>query len=623
MCAGSVTLPGITFKQGELYKIAPGELIFQDRTFQWHEPPQIGNGVALRTGLNLDVPVAVKVDSPGILYAVFWQWDFGFLQHGYSTIAERVHGWQRISLAGGSPRHQSGISTINWFLNSRLDPRPHAAPSPFSPLQLYSRRMAAGEHALPLTEYHGQWVIVGFLPDPEFGIASPDFVPVTLSPAKTRHNICNPGAALSVQTDKVVRVLRIFHHGKLVLRSETPEFTAPQAPGRYCVEIAFHKPDPNDEYGPNPYAKRLLPLTVSHPPVTDPGWSPDFFPILFWEGWDYRGHFKPNPDLTENLSILNQFEIGANITYCPVGGHELLEALNMRLIVGVRAKTKFQLREVEEEDFRPGSFLWEIEHHGPFSPNVFGFHIEDEPPSWTATRFKKCLEEFQGYDSKRHLIYCLHGAHAPDFWKIATPTIRQTRAYPIRRVVEDNYLPQITTEMADYLIACQQADATTPLWFVLQSFGDLGRPGGIDRWNQPTPEQLRLMINLALGRGVKAFSYFCFGGSPAAREDLSAIVRYPYVPYDGLYDEVIRLNRYISQNARFLNGLVWQQTFNQPNKQLDVQILTDAEKQHFAYVTNFGYKEAATTTLSFPKWNLNQTIHLEPGDAEIINLSNP
>ena len=622
LLAEPLAIPGITFDKGEVYQIVPGETIFVDQPFRWHQPPQaVASQLALRTVLELDEPVTVHVETAGILYAAFWQWDFGFLQHARGDAAENIHGWHHLGPLGGSPRHRSGIKTINWFLKTRLNPLPHAAPAPFAPLHLYSRALTPGTAKLPLTAYHGQWIIVGFQSEPDIRIASPITPQVTLSATKALHNVCNPHEVITATSNKPIISLKLYHQGRVVLQSQLPTFTAPDIPGRYCLQIEFQKPDPDDEYSPNPYAPSLLPLTVAYEPVTRQGWPTDYFPILFWSGWDYTGLFIPNPQRLENLVTINQFELGANTSYCPPKGDPLLDALNMRLIVGVRGKTKHQIRDVADDEFRPGSFLWEIEHLGPFAPNVLGFHVEDEPPFRAAQRLKRCLQVFREYDADRHLFYCLHGPRAPEFWQIAGATVRQTRAYPIRRDFKDDFLPQIKSELADYLVACQSADNSTPLWFVAQSFGDLGRPDGINRWDQPTPEQLRLMINLALARGIKGLSYFCLGTSPGGREDLTAILRHPYVPHDTLYHEVARLNTLIAKHGPFLNTLYWQKTLEQPDEQLDIQLLTNAQNQSFAYVTNFNYNNPAQATLSLQQFDVPQSISLTPGQGTIINLA--
>jgi hypothetical protein len=159
------------------------------------------------------------------------------------------------------------------------------------------------------------------------------------------------------------------------------------------------------------------------------------------------------------------------------------------------------------------------------------------------------------------------------------------------------------------------------LWFVAQTFADLGRPGGMDRWELPTPEQFRLMMNLCLGRGVKGFSYFCFAGCPAIHEDLLAIVYHPYVPTSGLYGEVVKFNDMLTENAVFLNDLTWQQELEQPNDKLDIQLLKNSRNQTVAYITAADYENKVEAKVNLPKMRGERTVSLRPGGAVIINTS--
>jgi len=126
--------------------------------------------IAVRAELNRTEPLEVSTKRPGRLFAVLWHWDYGILAHG--------------------PQPRSNLN--GWKLQEEETGKISDAPAPFSSLPLYSFQLESGRHKLRLTEYFGQWVIVGFKADDR--VAKNGFVAeVELVGSKTRHHVYDPG----------------------------------------------------------------------------------------------------------------------------------------------------------------------------------------------------------------------------------------------------------------------------------------------------------------------------------------------------------------------------------------------------------------------------------------------
>ncbi len=578
---------GFKVDGAESYPLRAGEPLFIDEAFVWEQVPgDFADRTAWRVKLNRAEPVIVYAEGSGHLYAVLWKWDFGFFKHAPEHLIKNLNGWQLVD---------AEAATVE------------GAPKPYSPMALYRRPLGAGQHDLDLLAYFGQWMIVGF--QKHEGSANPrsgDVPSFELVGARTRHHVYHPGEEVQIRSNETVVSVRLYRHGQEVFAGTGDRLRAPTVPSRYCLQIAFES------------GFRAVPLVVGFGPATEPGWPRDFFPIHFYDGWGYRGVFIPNEEAAAELEKIDQFEQGAN-TFFTGATHDLVDALGGRRILYVRGKTKHAVRNVDDDAAAAKMFLYEINRHRPFEPNVLGFYIVDEPPPALMGRVKSLESAFQKTDQERHLVYCLLGNEAPRFWKTAGSTVRMTRAYPIRRAFDDDYRPRIREELHDYLNACQSADQDARFWLVAQAFGDLGHPKKTNRWTAPTPELLRLQINLALSRGTKAITYFCWRSSPMAKEDITAISLYPYVPQDGRYEEVRRIATRIDALKPLLVSWKWVESVPQATAEFDVQRLIDRDGRPYAWVTNWNYREEVRGAVSVPGLENDVEIRLAPGGSTVID----
>lgn len=573
----------------EAYQLRPGELLFSDQAFVWEQVPQdLGEGIGLRVELNRSEPVTVHADEPGHLYAVLWTWDFGFFRHAPAHAVKQLNGWALVDAEGASVE---------------------GAPKPFSPVPLYRRPIRAGKQDLDVLAYFGQWIVVGYVPGrlDTADLEALQLPTVDLPGARTRHHVYHPGEEVRIQSTETVVSTRLYRHGEEVLAGTGDQLRAPTVPSRYCLQVDFES------------GSRVVPLVVGLGPVREPGWPKDFFPIHFYPGWWYRGVFVPNEQAATEFEILDQFEQGANTFFTDLT-HDLVDALGGRRIIYVRGKTKKYVRNVKDDAMAERLFLHHINQHRPYKTNVLGFYIVDEPSPDLMGRVKILEGAFQKTDEERHLIYCLLGIEAPEFWRIAGSTVRMTRSYPIRRAFDEDYTPRIKEELHAYLDECQSADQNIRFWLVAQAFGDMGHPNKTNRWAAPTPELLRLQINLALSRGTKAITYFCWRSSPTAKEDISAISLYPYVPQDGRYDEVRRIANRIEALKPLLVSWKWVKALPQPTENFDVQLLVDGDGRQYAWVTNWNYRGEVRGTVIVPGLDNEVDVVLAPGGSTVIDV---
>ena len=156
------------------------------------------------------------------------------------------------------------------------------------------------------------------------------------------------------------------------------------------------------------------------------------------------------------------------------------------------------------------------------------------------------------------------------------------------------------------------------LWLVAQSFGDMGKP---DLWDVPTPAEMRLMINLALARGTRGLTYFCYDSSPRAKEWLEGLAVWPFVPANELYHEVGRINRRVASLAPTITDLRWVEEAGQPAQRFDVQLLVDGAGQPYAWITNLDTQHAAEGTITMGAEYEPVSVELAPGDGVLVRLS--
>ena len=582
---------GLRVEGAELYTLAPDEAIFSSQKYRWQTVPgdKITGSTAVRNELNQPQPLTVHAEKPGHLFAVLWKWDFGFFGHAPPEARIHLQGWKLVDGHGGSVQ---------------------GASEPFSPLDLYSRPLEKGQHELELLEYFGQWVIVGFAPASTTNQKTEPVPKVQLVGSRTRHHVYDPGDRVVLESHERIVGTKLFQHGELLSEARGVAFTAPAVPGRYVLKIEFQR------------SSRLAPLTVGYGPIEQPGWPEGFFPIHFHTGWGYRGLFIPNHHVLHELQTLNMFEMGANTYFTDPAGtrhdiprmSKLIDALGARRIMALTRYTRHAIRDIENEDTAAKVFLDEINRFAPYAPNVIALHIDDEPKEELLGRFKVIEQAFQESDRHRGeaygLLYILLGEYTPAFWQEAGSEIRIVRAYPIRKDHRENRTAQIKREQSDYLATCQTVSQEAPLWFVIQSFGAGQKLG---RWDPPTATQFRLLANLALARGTKALTYFCWDSSPTGKEDLLAIVDHPYVPRDQeLYDEVARTNARISALSSHLSSWNWVKSIEQRSPDFDVQLLEDGQGTQYVWITNWDYARPA-----------GGTVRLQPGAGQTVNVSLP
>ena len=600
--------PGTTMidvEGGDVYTLKASEPLFSSDTFKWKTVPDGFKGFkAVRSELNSGTPLVVDTKEPGYLYAVLWRWDYGLLGHGPSPLND-LNGWELVDEAGAEIAD---------------------APKPFSSAPLYRLAIGSGKHSVNLVEYAGQWVIVGFRPDADAKI-TPVPESVTLTGAKTRHNVVDPGTTVVVKSEGKVIGVGLYHKGKLVLERESSQFKAPDQAGRYCLDIRF------------PNSHRVEPLTVGYGPVTEPGWPKGFFPRGFYGVTG--ASFSPNGKVMGQLSLLCQFELGSN-TFISTPGREgptpeqaqegaLLDLLGVRRIMRITG-CRWPMRELKKMDDAGAVriIMWEITHFGKLSrPNVLGAYVEDETPPQYSFRLAKVEEAFSELRKtqypNRHLLYCLGGAgdwRDAVVWRIANSTVMMARAYPVRqghRDSDESRHRQIKTELGDMITNFQKmkTDKGISFWLVPQVFGTDKRP---PIWDPPTAEQIRLMVNLGLARGIKGVTYFGFGSTPRSGEDLFGITDYPYVASDDRYDEVAAVNAKIKSLEPLLTTWEWVTSVPQETEEFDVQILASAKDQRYAYVTNLSYLKNANGMVKLPDMEDPVEVSLEPGDGTIIEI---
>ncbi len=596
--------PPYTVDPATAYALEPREKVFEDQPHVWSVVPETARGgTAWRLGLDGDGVVTVTTAQPGRLLAALWRWDYGFLQHAPQGAA--LNGWVR---------SEDSTATIA------------DAPAPFDTLPVYRLEVAAGEHALGVVEPFGQWVLIGFEPDDK--VTSTAVPPtVELLGAKTPQHVYEQGAELAVKASQPVRSLVLYQRGKVVVRSESDALRLPAKPGRYCLSVAFEG------------ATRLESLVIGYGPIKEPGWPKGFFPVSFYGV--RGGPFSPNSARHYVLDVLAQFELGANVfsvtrrpkENAPKEIDALFTALGVRRIIRL-PQCRWPMRETESkgmtDDRTVYYVLFEIGHWGQSKrSDVLGLYIEDETPPEYAFRleavekaFRARIDEWPG----RHLLYCLGGAgdwRDAVVWRIAGSTVQMARAYPIRQSHRDDMgarARQIRAELGDMICNFQKrkTDPSTPFWIVLQSFGTDVRP---PIWDPPTAAQMRMMVHMALARGVRGLTWFGYGSTPGGGEDLYGVSHWPYVPTDERYAEVARLNAYVHELRPLVTAWHWVGTVGQKTEQFDVHQLRHDDGREFVYVTNLSFAESRAGSIDLPGKGGAMEVALGPGEGRIVELA--
>ncbi|MCF7854029.1 MAG: hypothetical protein K9N51_04465 [Candidatus Pacebacteria bacterium] len=554
---------------GDVYTLSPEQRIFSDTSTKWSKiSAELAGAAVYRQTLGDREEVVIEADVDGRLLAIPWIWDYGFYRHlplGKGRVAD------------GFRFLKEGVVELN---------------GGYYPLDLYGVDLKKGTHRMVLSGYWGQWIVVGFQPGHS---VEAQVLRTRIKGGLTRHNVFLPGrqATLEVDPEYAPVNLVLYHRGKrehglmTVQDSEgTVTFHVPENQGRYALLVRSAS---------EPTQTSTLPLTVGYPPVTEPpAPGEDFFPIQFWGGWGYAGQLILHPELTSDLQQMALFELGANTFGTGHGKSELVDALNGKRVVGAgkQGHMAFYRREHTLEQAKQQLRVHLLERW-EWPPNVIGWMIVDEPGLGNEWRCKRlaALEELSRREyPNRHLVYCLVGGsrveHAENWLELGS-SIRQARIYPIRR---NKDVSETIRSYATTIAAWQRGGSQAPLWLVMQIFGDRGET--LSLWHAPTPEQVTLMGHLALARGVKGFNYFCYGSDRSGPERLNAIAEYPFVPTDGRYEAVRKLNRFIQQHESLLVGLKWQGNVRNetPITEVDVQQLIGIDNTTYLWVTNMDWE---------------------------------
>ncbi len=568
----------------ETFRVARGQKLFSDRDVKLRTVPAgLSGQVGVRAPLNREQPLSVYCSTPGTLFAVLWTWDFGFLPHLPQSAASTVNGWS----AGAVTRQAI-----------------RDAPEPFSTMRVYSREVGKGAEQVQLLDYVGQWVIVGFAPSATGRQPGGQPPACTLRGGRTRHNVVAPGQEVAVQSDAPLSQYRVFRNGSLVASGTDPVFHAPEGPGRYAVLVSFKE------------GNRLVPLTVGLGGPALSGWDKGFFPLHLYDGYGYTGLFSPNPRLVLDLQTIAMFEMGAN-TFFLRGRSELVEALGGRTLLNIRRLTTAITREVRDDEEAAAGFAGVLRDLGEPPPGIIGFYVEDEPKPEQAGRMARLEGQALEMRLGVPLLYTLHGKPAVAFWKTAGTTVRMTRSYPVRKSARTSLRAQIRRELADYLAACQQDAPAAPLWLVAQAFGDDGRP---NLWDAPSPGHVRLMTSLALARGIRGLTFFCYDSSPRARESLNGVARWPFVPEDGRYEEVSRIFHEIEANRGFLTSVTWVGAFDSKDEGFDMQEMRGSDGESYVWITNWDTERQARCTVALPATGRSLAIDVPPAGSLVIDL---
>ena len=141
---GGGWLEHIAIEGAVVRSLAPGRSLFASHHVPWQKGRFEGfDNFVVVTDLNRRDPLIIKTEVSGFLYAILWQWDFGIVSN-QTQPAAKLLGWELV---------KPGAAHLMGFV------------PPLSPAPLYRRPISAGTHAVDVSEYFGQWVLVGFAED--------------------------------------------------------------------------------------------------------------------------------------------------------------------------------------------------------------------------------------------------------------------------------------------------------------------------------------------------------------------------------------------------------------------------------------------------------------------------
>jgi hypothetical protein len=567
-------------QESTIARIAPARPIFTGESFMWKSiPPAFWGKTGLRTTLDRRSPLRYHARQGGFIYAALWTWDYGFLDHLPEALRSAYNGWTKTDQVATVAR----------------------APEPFDRLPIYRRFVPRGDGSIDLDAYVGQWVVLGFSESPMAESVEGDPGEVIVSGARARHNVVEQGQHVSLESTSTVESYTLYHDGAIIQSGTGTDFEAPTNSGRYALRVKTAR------------GEATLPLTIALRPPSSPGWERGFFPIHFYNGYSYAGQFFPNHAQLGDLQTLAMFEMGTN-TFFLSSPNELVDLLHARTLLNLKDKTIPMTRRMPDAKEAEAAFDALLVSLSPVPLNTLGLYVEDEPPLEAAARLSKMTVSARSILPGVPLLYTTEGERSTELWKTAGSDARMTRAYPIRKSMRRELRRSIENELSGFLSFVQKSSNSTPIWLVVQAFGDPGI------WKQPSPAQLRLMVNLALARGVRGLTYFVYDSSPKGTERLVGIARWPFVPQSGLYGEVKNLNEGIAQLKSFLASTRWSSNVPQYDRRFDVQVVSTMDGKGYAWITNWDTERSVTGKVSLKLDDDPIEVTLGPGCRQIIDL---
>ena len=247
-------------------------------------------------------------------------------------------------------------------------------------------------------------------------------------------------------------------------------------------------------------------------------------------------------------------------------------------------------------------------------PAVIAYQFSDEPSLDVARAYRKIYEHLAKEFPTRPVVTCVVGEHAGNqsafdpllIWRELRPRLRMVRCYPIRRgypipvrydlmKTHPRFLPFETA------LRIFGADTSTPWWFVVQTFGTPVADVERSMWLNPTPEQVKAMIHLALAYGAKgilcwSFQTHMFSGG----EKMPALVDMKTLaPEDGKYQAVAQVAQFIHKVKRILLKLKpgGPSVFRDREREVIVVGKRDDEGNLYVYAVNINHRNAVTVTM--------------------------
>ena len=556
-----------------LYFAATKLRIFDNKAFAWEKLPEdLIQKKFIRLPLNYAGSLNISAKQTGWLYAFLWVWDYGFLNHLPKNTS--LNGWEPV--IGKSASFDKELPALN----------------------LYRRPLLKGLNKIKICDFFGQWLLTEFKSAEITNQASANYA--AISGGKTRYNIFNPGAKIIIQTsDSDYRLFRNKKSVKTKILEQTDKqitMRAPNKPGRYVLKIS----------------NSVLPITISYPPGNK-ALNTNFFPVQMWNGWGCETRYNLNPKYFNDLSVLFKFEQGCNTFFLNCGkdffrrrkSKSLQENLNCALIVTIRQILKYPLNMHSKSPQKSqNTYSWiikslkgAIDSKHISGDNIFGVYVADEPREKELEGLKKFKDAYLKFQLPYYLLFCTLGQKNKS-WQTLSPKFRVGRIYPIRRKykIREEWVKHYISALDNW-----QNEYSTPLMFTAQTFGDYNNPKKLHLWHYPSSAEVKLMLNLALARGVKGLSYFCQETNRNSREGLKCIVKYPYVT-EKMFQGFKTFSEFLKKIAQLLPHLKWNKKSQTTFEKFDIQYLTDKRtKDKYIFICNTDVNNSHTYKLQLIK----------------------